>query len=260
MIKLYLDTKIITTSNIPFYLSNYKFFTLDINETEDLVTFNFTFNKHDDSTVNLVKNFNKLEYANSIVKLSLVRDSSKDDYKDISVLRKYSNVDDPYISGSSVGEFSFARVYFGNDTIYVIPRFNFKDTYTTNGETILMDFNGKSSQEVLFTISPSALNIRNKWVVKKESVGDMLDVKSSISYLESQVDLLYKIIEKSGIDISEYKNIFDAVDRTSCLKVKDENHIINEMLTNKQLVRTRQELYRRKLKELNNSSAITSQE
>lgn len=251
MIKLYLNAKLMSVSNIPFYLGNYKSFTLNIDESNDILTFKFIFYKHDNTRIDLIKSFNRTEYTNNIAKVYLIRKSSTDDYSDISLCRKYNNVDDPYSISSNDGEFSFALVYFEKDTTCVIPRFNFQDTYTTNGETILIDFNNRSAQEVLFDISPSALKIRNIWLAKKESVGDTLDVKSSVSYLESQIDILYKIIENSGIDISNYKEIFDAVDKTSCLKVKDNAHIVNELLTNKQLVRTRQKIYRKKLSELN---------
>lgn len=133
--------------------------------------------------------------------------------------------------------------------IYIHPFFRlnnriYDNTKFTHIEKPLIDSN---HIEMLLSSCQEFRDYYNKWCIKKETIDPTVDVSKSASYLEAEIDVLYKIIEllleKTEIDASEYQPVIDAVARHNVLDIKNINKLVSEIDEDKANVRKRQEMF-----------------
>ena len=256
-----IDKNIVESMDKFNYLKNtlinqYKDIRLKVSETESDVVIKVTFEYKTKALgeYSLEEKFKKSEYKNSVLEVTLLKNNTLSPYNELLLLRKFCRVQAPISSSDNSRCFWCASMFITDDTIYVVPRIRLTSTSNIfdNSEHIDTSFENLTPQKVLFNFCSEAKAIAEKWHAKKIYLGD-IDVNSSISYLENQVDVLYKIIEKivekTGVDVSEYKDVLDAVENSSSLKVNTIEKITSKLNRDKALVRHCQEEYYTKRKE-----------
>lgn len=113
------------------------------------------------------------------------------------------------------------------DTNYEVIKYSNKE-YSTTG---IMKENSLYFSEIL-----------KKRKIKAKLISNT-DIYSSISYLESQIDLLTKIILSLEKENNEYKEMLKEADKYSILNIKSKDKIIEEFKNDKAKIRKLQKEY-----------------
>ena len=149
------------------------------------------------------------------------------------------------------GSERFVSLYITKDgqDIYIHPFFRlnnriYNNTKFTHIEKPLINSNHIG---MLLSSCQEFRDYYNKWCIKKETIDPTVDISKSASYLEAEIDVLYKIIEllleKTEIDASEYQPVIDAVARHNVLDIKNINKLNSELDEDKEHVRKIQEMF-----------------
>ena len=132
-----------------------------------------------------------------------------------------------------------AQIFFGEIDIIIALTTNceevagYENTEIENDESMTGAF-CRISQEYSDTVRLS--------FAKQQMIND-IDIYSSITYLESQVDALTRIVLKLYKENDELKNILSEADKYSTLDIKNKNHILKEMSEDKKKIRELQKKY-----------------
>lgn len=238
-------------------INQYSDIHLTVTETEDTITFKADFTS---ATVmindySLEKTFNKDEYKNTICDITFMKRKLENPYELMLLTRKANRLSAPMSSPTTSRLCPYATVFITDDIVYIVPRvrLTLNSNKFDNSEYTSIDFGEKTTQQVLFEYVPEAKTVQDKFFIKKEALGDSIDPYSSISYLENQVDVLYKIIDKlidkTGIDVSEYSGILSEVAVNSSLNINSLEKTESKIHKGKSYIRKRQEAYYRMLRE-----------
>ena len=258
MIKVINNTSLVyDLTRIP-YINQYRDVTLYASETEDQLYIKVAFisGTTDFESYVLEKTVNKSAIKGIICDISFFRTTSYTPYDTMIVSKKYNRVDAPMANPTNERLYSFAALYIAqNGDVYIIPRWRL--TQNSNKfegcEYSEVQFKGRTPQQVLFEVVPETAVIPKPWKIKKETLGDSIDPRTSITYLENQVDVLYKIIEllisATNIDVSQYREILDAVDTYSTLNINSTEKILNKINRDKAFIRQKQKEYHDNLRE-----------
>ena len=238
-------------------INQYTDISLSASETNDTITINMQFMSNVPNIPNytLSKVFYKNEYKNTIADITCLKKKVEAPYDLLIITRKANRVVAPVTTPTNYRLLPYATIFITDDITWIIPRVRLTNTSNKfdNSEYSEEYFGTRTTQQVLFSHCPEAKLISDKWYVKKEALSDSIDVNTSISYLENQVDVLYKIlnklIEKTGIDVSEYQDIINSVDKNSSLNINSLEKVNNKISKNKKHIRDRQKVYYRMLKE-----------
>ena len=144
-----------------------------------------------------------------------------------------------------------AAVYITKDSkdIYIYPFCKFhSNKKEAEGFTYLeKDISGNNRCSLMESTCKEYGKYRQKWNIKKKILYPTVDISKSAAYLEAEVDLLYKIIgtivSENNIDISQYKDILDAIEKHNVLNIKSPEKIASEIEEDKGNVRKRQNEY-----------------
>jgi hypothetical protein len=257
MIKVINNTSLVyDITRIP-HINQYRDITLYASETEDQLYIKVAFISGTEAFESYIleKTFDKNAIKGTLCDITFIRSTSYSPYNIFVIGRKFNRVDAPLRNPTNERIFSFATLYIANNgDVYIIPRWRL--THTSNKfdgcDYSEVAFNGRTPQEILFELVPETVDITKAWYIKKETLGDSIDTRTSVTYLENQVDVLYKIIEKliaaTNIDVSEYADILDAVDKTSVMNINSIEKIVNKINRDKKYIRTKQKEYHDKLK------------
>ena len=247
------DKNLLTDSRV----NQYRDISISATETEDTLTIkaHFTPSASYMSEYDIEKTFYKSEFKDTVTDLTLIKKKIENPYELMVLTRKYNRVVAPLVAPVNGRLLPYATVFITDDTVWIIPRvrLTINSNKFDNCEYSEEDFGDKTTQQVLFDHCPEAKAVADKWYIKKEALSDSIDVNSSISYLENQVDVLYKIldqlIEKTGIDVEEYKDIMNEVNVNSSLTVNSLEKVASKISKNKKQIRDRQKAYYRMLRE-----------
>ncbi len=197
---------------------------------------------------------NKEIYRGQIIMISLYRESQLSDrFTKIAYSAKYNKLSGTLSTPRDLAKFNAATVwipYDVNEPIIILPQIRTKP----EGNRIEgLDYeeielvNKDTAQLTLFTLSEDAKMKKDLWELKKQYISDLIDPYETITYLEGQVDVLSKVIniilDKTGIDAGEYKEILKTIDDNNVISVKPLDRINSELLTSKHKVRNLQKEY-----------------
>lgn len=201
-----------------------------------------------------VVTINKNDYSGGLYSITSSRTGDK---LGIHISPKYTKreVSKPFMWDDDVC--NLVRFYITDDlqNMYIYLYYNDTSTDTLGNLPIeSVDLGVNYSVDELFFSKCSEIHEKmTKWNAKIDLQNKVNDY-NSISYLEGQLDVLYKIveklIEKTGTDVSEYKELLDSVDSNSVLTLKDIKVVTGDILDDKSNVRKAQTEYYKVLKGL----------
>ena len=141
--------------------------------------------------------------------------------------------------------FELARVFIDGDTVSIV--FYYPNADILNAENVELPPSIIVPEQALFQYNDNARSIRDAWLLKQEIIGNIVDTSKSITYLESQIDILYKCVQKlmiaANIDNTDFNDIFAAVNENSVLAIKGTDKILDEIRTDKARIREIQKEY-----------------
>ena len=203
-------------------------------------------------------------YAGQYMYIRLIQDVhivlNENDSEDFATFKKliypsiefnYSNLyDDGYITKDGAST-RFLSLYITKDKqdIYIHPFFRFhSNAVDQEGYRYIEKDIIDSDHLAMMTSSCQELKDHiDKWNLKKNTLDPNIDISKSATYLETEVDALYKIIgillEKTKTDVPEYQPIIEAVERHNVLNIKSLNKLVAEIDEDKQNIRKQQEVY-----------------
>ena len=207
-------------------------------------------NDNNDETFSTV--INKKLYAGQLLSIALLRAQAHTTFNRINVNTKYNKLIPPLSKSADPRVFTTMSIWIPSntsDSILIFPH-----TRTTEAgnqiegmEYEVVDLIDRDPQTTLISKVEEAGFKVEKWYLKKQTVCDLIDPYDSLSYLEGQVDVLYKIIdmliEKTGVDVGEYQELLNNIDRYSVVNVKTLDKINSEIITDKAKVRSIQKGY-----------------
>lgn len=225
-------------------------------ESDDSISFGFKLiSMFDSSKVysDRVVTINKKEYSGGLYSITSSRTGDK---LGVHIFPKYAgrNVSRPFLLDDDVC--NLVRFYITDDLQNMYIYLYYHDTSTDvlgnlPIETVDLGVNN-SVDGLFFSKCPEVREKMTKWNAKI-NLQNKVNAYNSISYLEGQLDVLYKIveklIEKTGIDVSEYKELLDSVDSSSVLTLKDVKVVTEDILDDKSNVRKAQIEYYKVLKD-----------
>ena len=190
-------------------------------------------------------------FSDKILTIALLGRDSYGRFKDIVFDPKYHQVYGFYSRGTDSNLFNAASIWIPSDntpiTIVTHIRTNDHTSEINNSEYNVIDFVDNDPQTTLLSLVPEALAAKNRWFLKKKYIQNLLDPYESIAYLEGQVDVLSKIIgiliEKTGVDVGDYKTILQDIDKNNVIDVKTLDKIRSELSEDKAKVRNIQKAY-----------------
>ena len=215
---------------------------------------NYESEKYEEKSGSYQIAIDKKLYAGEIMMVTLTRPNLSTIYTKIIFSTKYSN-----LHGNVYSPKLFPKLFnavsiimpkdYINDAIMIMPHMRTKiDGNQVDGceyeEVELID---KDPQTTLINLSEEASIKRDAWLLEKQCITPLIDPYESAAYLEGQVDVLSKIvkllIEKTGLDIGEYKEIMDSIDSNSLIGVKPLDIINSDIIKDKGRVREVQKKY-----------------
>lgn len=239
-------------------VNQYKDISISASETDDTLTIRIDFisGVPNIDSYFLEKTFYKNEFKGIVTSINVFKKKFESPYNLLVLTRKYNRVAAPMSTPVNSKSCDVGTLYISEDnTVWIVPRIRLSENSHKfdNCEYSEEVFGERTTQQVLFEHCPEAKIVADKWYIKKEALSDSIDVNSSISYLENQVDVLYKIlnkiIEKTGIDVSEYQEILTEVERASSLNINTLTDVKDKINKNKGYIRGRQQAYYRMLRE-----------
>jgi len=201
------------------------------------------------------------QYAGKYITIRLIRDFIPiKNGKTYSMFQKfleplinfdYSNLYDVGYSIKDIGSLRFLSLYItkNKQDIYIHPFFYINpDSINKDGYQYIEKEMINSDHLSMLTSSCQELReYIEKWNMKKFILNPNIDISKSATYLETEVDTLYKIInillDKIKIDVSEYQPIIDAVERNNVLNIKNLEKLVSEIDEDKQNIRKQQKIY-----------------
>lgn len=219
-------------------------------ESDDGIHFGFKLvSMFDSSKVysDRVVNINKKGYSGGLFSITSSRTGDK---YGVHIYPKYTSrkVSKPF--SWDVDVCNLVRFYITDDLqdMYIYLYYNDTSTTTLGDlpiETVDLGVNS-SVDELFFSKCPEIQEKMTGWNAKID-LQNRVNAYNSISYLEGQLDVLYKIveklIEKTGTDVSEYQELLNSVDTNSVLTLKDVKVVTKDILNDKSNVRKAQTEY-----------------
>lgn len=163
----------------------------------------------------------------------------------------------------SSGQYTLLKFYITDDMkdIYIYTtKCDINEEYFGNIRLEHIDTGRKyvyNSTSLLASVCDELNEKLKKWLPKRV-LQSTLSTNTSLSYMEGQIDVLYKIIgkliEKTGIDVSEYQKVLDAVEQESSVNLKGVNSIADDMIKEKGFVRKEQRRYYNQLENISNNN------
>ena len=221
------------------------------------VTITYNAEWYDNMTENTDETFsaiiNKKLYAGQLLSIALLRAQAHTTFNRININTKYNKLIPPLSKFVDPRVFTTMSIWVPKN-VTTTPILILPHTKTTeNGNRIegfeyeIVDLIDRDPQTTLISKVEEAGSKVEKWYLKKQTVCDLIDPYDSLSYLEGQIDVLSKIInmliEKTGLNVEEYQEILDSIDRYSVINVKTLDKINSEIATDKAKVRSIQKEY-----------------
>lgn len=197
-------------------------------------------NVQHDFSLSLSKEMCKNKYVNIILRKQNIIGKA---YNDIIGSTCYTHVQGTYKQDSDNANHAILGVFFDDDEIIVQNKLSLnKDDIILDGDYNIIQTPSNFKGQYISYYSKNFANSEIAFKKKRNNIGNYIDINDSASYLENEIDILYKIIEilisKLGIDIGEdYKNIIQQISHLNILSYKTPEKILDEILTNKTAVR-----------------------
>ena len=188
----------------------------------------------------LSKEMCKNKYVNVILRR---QNTAKEAYNGIIGPTCYTHVQGTYKQDSDDLNHVILGVFFDDDEIIVQSKLHVnKDNIILDGDYNVVQPPSEFKGQYIYHYSEKFANLEAIFKKKRYHIGNHIDINNSASYLENEVDLLYKIIEilinKLGIDIGEdYRNIIQQISDLNVLSYKTPEKILDEILTDKTATR-----------------------
>lgn len=133
-----------------------------------------------------------------------------------------------------------ARFFVGDDECWILPSQRCDDV--AGVENITIDYKTESYMGTLVKNSPAFAEIFRVYRMKRRLINET-DIYASITYLETQVDALTRIVLARLADDNPYKGILAAADAHSVLDIKSADKAVAEITADKAKIRALQEKY-----------------
>jgi hypothetical protein len=218
----------------------------NITETADAITFSIVL--YDSNAIALDPMTMTFDKQKTAGKITTVMVSEK--LHQFSLISTY-NFNKILLSGvgsrQDYGITNVLRFYIDEETMDTTVALYYPATDIVGATNVDLPVTAYNIGEQFLENCPKAKARYLKWLEKQQIVGDPIDMASSITYLESQVDVLYDILKtiiaKIDIDVTKYQTLLNAVDATSVLTVKDIDKIVSEIQSDKASIRDIQKNY-----------------
>ena len=203
------------------------------------------------------KRYNYAEYKGKAIQINIQNTEfvmEMTDYEIFSYVDKYANVKN---SQSRRSVFDIARVVFDEECKNVIILFKYHTNKIGNVERIPFDYINYTGVGILKKHSEFFKKLHDKYTTKSKMI-NQIDQYNSIAYLESQVDILTRLVLKllsANNIIDEEKEILagilSKVEENSVLDIKDIESVMKEFENKKHVRELQRKYYEDKQKNLN---------
>lgn len=212
-----------------------------ITKNDTRIVLNFKGEIHDfeyDKTVELLFD----EYAGKVVNLSLQFTNTLE----LRISPMYEMVSRYYAASEQQNEaFGLCRVSISPDHSDIVVFLNRETNYECpDAENVYTPDCQYTKTQIMQQYSPFYKE-RCDYIHKKVTMMRSLDIYNTVTYLESQIDALTRMILRNvpDTDTTPEAEILKEVDKHSVLDVKSTDKILEELKTDKQLVRDLQKEY-----------------
>jgi hypothetical protein len=224
----------------------YRDIIFSITESDTVLTLSFDLiNNYGKKIHTIISEVNKQDNADKITTIVMSEKSGSITSKIVNNYTKIGFTSADY--QQDYGDINLARLYISEDMKDVCIYLYFPAPNVLGCTNIEVKDDPAISSFYLFQYCESAKKIYDNWMTKQTIIGNPIDMSKSITYLESQVDILYKILNsivaKTNIDVSEFKSVIDAIDANSVLNIKTQDKIVEELNTDKAEIRRLQKQY-----------------
>ncbi len=245
------------------FLGNHAYAEYNVKETTDIVSFYFKVIDMNDSTkiyYDNTVNINKRDYAGGIYTITLdFRDRDNPSLMLIPHLTKRNSGIGRYMTDNNIN--NLIRFYITDDMqdLYVyFYYYNQNETEIAGAAIIDIEPDKYYSANHAFVSNCPELQKKMPYWNAKVDLQNKVVAFNSISYLEDQVDILYKIIqllvEKTDIDISEYQDILNSIETNNVVNLKSISVIKKDIDEDKANVRKAQKEYYEQIHKLNSET------
>ena len=250
MIRVY-DRKELQEPTVNASLNNVSNVVYSANEDNKHLYVNITIEYSDDTSKEFNVAIDKNLFSDNILTVALLKTTINSKFHSIVFDTKYSQVYGYYSRGSDFNLFNAASIWISSSTTdtTIVPHVKINGNWGTseNLEYNQIDFVDNDPQTTLLSLVPDAQHKKDIWFLKKRYIQNLLDPYESIAYLEGQVDVLSKVInlliEKTGLDVGEYKTVLEDIDKHTVIDVKTLDKIKSEISKDKANVRNIQRAY-----------------
>lgn len=245
------------------FLGNHAYAEYNIKETNDIVSFYFKVVDMNDSTKIYYDNtvdINKKDCVGGVYTITLdFRNCDNPSLMLIPHLTKRKSSISRYMPDNNIN--NLIRFYITDDMqdLYVYFYY-YNQNETEIADTTIIDLESDKyySADHAFVSNCPELQKKMPYWNAKVDLQNKVVALNSISYLEDQVDILYKIIQllikKTGVDISEYQDILNSIETNNVVSLKSISAIKKDIDEDKANVRKAQKEYYEQIQKLNSET------
>lgn len=255
MITVYRKSLIIPINNDEKSMYNYKDIDWAITENNVAYTITQTITRYDEDSIKASLEIDKTLYRNKAIVIYYTHKANKLEM-DLMYDKMARNA---FIAAQDAIQTTIFKGYLDDKSnLYLYPYRVYKENQFVDKNITLVPVEFTPPKDtninVFLSCIPQVKKLADQWRIKQKIVGNPVDPLDSISYLETQVDMLTCIILNNmtnNIQIpDEYLQVLKTAKEYSCIPLKNQKQMIEEMNVDKAKIREiQQEYHRTKSKE-----------